>query len=267
MTKYFHFRCDSRLCFLLLILDDAFLLQFLRTKKFRMDKVFELFENHMLLKHSVPRWYDFNDEAISRLWSLYETGVAYPLKERDKDGRRVILVQSRKMDPKEYTAADAIHLLTWIAKTILEEEETQIAGIVTIIDQTDITFGHLRVISMSDLFDFTAVIKNSTVGRQKGIYLVKLPSFASFMFEVAKKAANDKLRERIHLVEDMEKMKIHIDASLLPLELGGSVPEADMMRCFKKTAEERERALRSIQDGVDWDRVALDGENSNCSVM
>lgn len=227
----------------------------------------DLFESHMLLKHSVPRWYDFNDEAISRLWCLYETGAAFPLKERDKEGRRIILVQTGKLDPKEYTAADAIHLLNWISKTILEEEETQIAGIITIIDQTNISFGHIRLISMSDLFDFANVVKNSTVGRQKGIYLVNTPSFASFIFEVAKKAANDKLRERIHLVENMEDMKMHIDASLLPLELGGTVSESEMMKSFKETAEEKERDLRSIQAGVDWDRVALDGENSNCSMM
>lgn len=226
----------------------------------------ELFENYMLLKHSVPRWYDFNDDAIERLWMLYETGVAYPLAERDKEGRRIILIQTRKMDPKEFTASDAIHLLTWIARVILEEEETQIAGIVTIIDQSDISFGHLRMLSINDSIDFVSVVKNSTLGRQKGMYLVNLPSFASFMFEVAKKAANEKLRERIHLVDDMEKMKAIVDTSLFPLELGGSVPEADMMKSFKKNADEREAVIRSIQDGVDWDRVALE-DGSSCSVM
>lgn len=226
----------------------------------------ELFENYMLLKHSVPRWYDFNDDAIERLWTLYETGVAYPLAERDKEGRRIILIQTRKMDPKEFTASDAIHLLTWIARVILEEEETQIAGIITIIDQSDISFGHLRLLSISDSIDFVSVVKNSTLGRQKGMYLVNLPSFASFMFEVAKKAANEKLRERIHLVDDMEKMKAIVDPSLFPLELGGSVPEADMMKSFKKIADEKETVLRSIQDGVDWDRVALE-DGSSCSVM
>lgn len=232
-----------------------------------MDKTFELFENYMLLKHSVPRWYDFNDEVIARLWMLYETGVAYPLAERDKEGRRIILIQTRKMDPKEFTASEAIHLLTWIARVILEEEETQIAGIVTIIDQSDITFGHARLLSINDLIDFTTVIKHSTLGRQKGMYLVNLPSYASFMFEIVKKAANEKLRERIHLVDDMEKMKTIVDPSLFPLELGGTIPEADMIAGFKKIADKREEKIRSIQDGVDWDRVALDGDNSSCSMM
>lgn len=221
----------------------------------------------MLLKHSVPRWYDFNDDAISRLWSLFETRCAYPLMERDEEGRRIIFVQARRVDPKLFTSADCIYLLTWIARIILEEEETQIAGIVTIIDQSDITFGHLRLFSVKDAVDFVSVMKHGTVGRQKGMFLVSLPSFASFMLEVAKKATNEKLRQRIHVVDDMEKMKSLINPTLLPLEHGGSIPETEMMENFRKLAVEREELVRSIQEGVDWDRVALDGENSSCDLM
>lgn len=232
-----------------------------------MDKATGLFENYILLKHSNPKWYNFDEAAISRLWLLYESGVAYPLLERDDEGRRIIFVQTRKMDPKLFTATDAIQLLTWIAKVILEEEETQIAGIVTIIDQSDISFGHLRMLSVSDLFDFVSVINNGSVGRQKGMFMVSLPTFASFVLEVGKKATSEKLKKRIHVVENMEKLKTLIDPTLFPLELGGKVPESEMMGTFKKLASEREDDIRSIQEGVDWDRVELDGQNSNCTIM
>lgn len=227
----------------------------------------ELFENYMLLKHTVPKWCDFTDAVLTRLWSLYETGLAYPLAKRDSEGRRIIFVQTRKMDPKMHTMADAIHLMTWIAKIILEEEETQIAGIVTIVDQSDITFSHLRLLSVTDVINFVSVVKNGCVGRQKGMYLVALPSFANFLLEVAKKATNEKLRKRIHLVENIEALKSVIDPSILPLELGGTMSEAEMMRSFRKLADDRENVVKSIQEGVDWDRVTLDGESSSCSLM
>jgi len=147
------------------------------------------------------------------------------------------------------------------------EEETQISGIVTIVDLSDISFGHLRLLSVTDVIDFVSVIKNGCVGRQKGMYLVSLPSFASFFLEVAKKATSEKLRKRIHLVNDMEALKDIIGASKLPLEQGGAVSEAEMMRNFRKLADQREDIVKSIQQGVDWDRVALDGENSSCSIM
>lgn len=231
-----------------------------------MDKTKDLFESYMLLKHSVPRWCDFNDESISRLWMLYETGVAYPLTERDSEGRRIIFIQPRRVDPKVFSFADGVLLVTWIAKAILEEEETQIAGLVTIIDHSELTFAHVRMASVGDAIDFVSVVKNGVVGRLKGMYHVALPSFASFLLEVAKKAATEKLRKRIHVVDNMDTLRTIIDPTLLPLEHGGTVPEAEMMRTFKKFADTHEPIMRSIQDTVDWDRVALEGQNS-CSMM
>lgn len=99
------------------------------------------------------------------------------------------------------------------------------------------------------------------------VKFVALPSFANFFLEVAKKATSEKLRKRIHLVADMEALKTVIDPTILPLELGGTIPEADMMRSFKKLAGERENLIKSIQEGVDWDRVTLDGNSSSCSLM
>lgn len=200
------------------------------------------------------------------MWKLYETGVAYPLLERDSEGRRVIFVQTRKIDPKLFTLADAIHLVVWIAKAILEEEETQISGIVTVVDQTDLTFGHVRLFSVTDVVNFVSMIKNGAVGRQKGMYMVALPSFASFMVEVAKKTMTEKLRKRIHLIDNMNHLTELFTPNIFPLENGGTVPEAEMMRSFRKTCDDIDADLKSIQEGVDWDRVALEGESS-CSLM
>jgi hypothetical protein len=120
--------------------------------------------------------------------------------------------------------------------------------------------------SVGDAIDFVSVVKNGVVGRLKGMYHVALPSFASFMLEVGKKTATEKLKKRIHVVDDMEALKSFIDPALLPLEHGGTIPEAEMMKTFKKFADTHEPIMRSIQDTVDWDRVALEGQNS-CSLM
>ena len=231
-----------------------------------MDKAKDLFESYMLLKFTIPKWGDYTDIALEKMWQLYKSGVAYPLMERDSEGRRVIFVQPRKLDPKFFTLADAIHLGVWIAKTILEEEETQISGIITVVDQSEVTFGHIRLFSVSDIVDFVTMLKISAVGRQKGIFLVSLPSFASFMLEIARKALSDKLKKRIHLVDQMEDMKLLLPTAILPLEFGGTVSEADMMKSFKKVADERDDVLKSIQDGVDWERVEFENQSS-CSLM
>lgn len=42
--------------------------------------------------------------------------------------RRVILVQAQKLDSITFSFADILRLVTTIAQTLLEEEETQISG-------------------------------------------------------------------------------------------------------------------------------------------
>lgn len=233
-----------------------------------MKEVLTLFEDNMLLKHNFPKWYNMNNEDIDRMWNLYDQGFAFPLQGRTENGCRVLMVQFKKMDTKLHSAADAVRLLSWIGQVLLEEEETQIAGIVTIVDLTDTTFAHLRLFSISDVLDMVSVIRTSVVGRQKGIHFISLPTFAVGIVELAKRGLSEKLRNKISFFDNMECLrKSHDFSLLLPCEYGGDVPEQEMMKNFKLEAKQHEERIFEIQDGVDWDRVALDGENSSCVVM
>lgn len=101
---------------IIFIIDDKFLLQFLRTKKFDTLRAFDLFEKYMLLKFSFPKWFDYNELEREKFWSLFDSGFITPLKERDEEGRRVIFVQAQKLDPKMYNFADILRLMTHIAQ-------------------------------------------------------------------------------------------------------------------------------------------------------
>lgn len=233
-----------------------------------MKEVRTLFEDNMLLKHNFPKWYNYVPEDIDRMWNLYDAGFAFPLQDRTENGCRVLMVQFEKLDPKAHTAADAVRLLSWIGQVLLEEEETQISGIVTIVNLTDTTFAHLRLFSISDVLDMVSVIRTSVVGRQKGIHFISLPTFAIGIVELAKRGLSEKLRNKITFFDNMECLKKSYDFSqILPSEFGGTVPESQMMQNFKFEAKQHEERIFEIQNGVDWDRVALDGENSSCVVM
>lgn len=88
--------------------DDVFLLQFLRTKKYSMDKVFNTFENCILAQRKYSRWFDFKEEDFDKMMELYRTGYIYPLAERDSEGRKLIFIQLRRLNPEYFTSADAI---------------------------------------------------------------------------------------------------------------------------------------------------------------
>lgn len=88
--------------------DDLFLLQFLRTKKYMMDRVFTTFENCILAQKKYSKWFDWQDNDYEKMMELYRCGYIYPLAERDEEGRKLIFIQLRKLDPDYFTAADAI---------------------------------------------------------------------------------------------------------------------------------------------------------------
>lgn len=89
-------------------LDDVFLLQFLRTKKYMMDRVFHTFEACVQNKKKYSKWFDFQEKDFSKMMELYRAGYVYPLAERDADGRRVIFISLKKLDADYFTSADAI---------------------------------------------------------------------------------------------------------------------------------------------------------------
>lgn len=241
------------------------MLQFIRVRKFNMESVFESFEKFFIFRKKYERWCNIDSDAMTRLWDLYDSGFAYPLKERDDEGKRIIFVQAKKLDTDKFTSADAVRLLGLIATTLMEEEETQISGISTINDYTDVGYSFFKLFSMRDVKDFADCARNASVGREKENYFVNLPSFAAFLFEIGRRMLTDKMQQRLMTARDMDHLKTHIDSTLLPRELGGFVSELEMMRSFKKFYRSHEGTISEINDCIiDWESVE---KKETCSVM
>lgn len=235
--------------------DDIFLLQFLRTRKYMMDKVFNTFEHYIRVQKKYSKWFDIQEKDYSKMMELYRNGYVYPLAERDAEGKRIVLIQLKRLDPEYFTSADAIRLSTVISASLLEEEETQIAGFATIIDHEGVTMKQTSLFSITDIFDFATCCSNA-VGRYKQLYLVNLPTFAVFLLDVARSTLSDKLKNRIVMAKNMEDLKNYIDPQLLPKQYGGALPEAEHMKIFDDFFETVRPSLDKIRSRVvDWSKV------------
>lgn len=142
-----------------------------------------------------------------------------------------------------------------ISASLLEEEETQIGGVATIIDHEGITMKQTSLFSVSDIVDFVNCLKTA-VGRYKQLYLVNLPSFAVFLLDVAKATLSEKLRQRIVLPKNMEDLKNYIDPALLPKEYGGILTEQEHMDKFTEFFRTVRPNLERIRNrDIDWNKV------------
>lgn len=94
--------------------DDSFLLRFLRVKKYLNSEAFKMFEKFLIVHQAYPQWFsDFGLQDL-RMKELFESGYAFPLKERDQNGCRVVVIQGRKVDPKKFTANDVYKIISWV---------------------------------------------------------------------------------------------------------------------------------------------------------
>ncbi len=78
---------------------------------------------------------------------------------------------------------------------------------------------------------------------------------------------SEKLRSRITLLRDMSELENEIDTSILPTENGGLISQSEMLKTFKELSDQRTVLIKSINEGVDWERVAFENDNESCSVM
>lgn len=142
-----------------------------------------------------------------------------------------------------------------VSASLLEEEETQIAGVATIIDHEGITMKQTSLFSVTDIVDFANCLKNA-VGRYKQLFLVNLPTFAVFLLDVARSTLSDKLKQRIVLPKNMQDLQNYIDPSLLPKEFGGLLTENEHMEIFNEYFRSVRPSLEKIKGRVvDWSKV------------
>lgn len=223
------------------------------------------YEQFYLAPKNYPRLIPDPDMELDNVLELLRTGYCYPLPDRDSDGCRILIVQSKRLNPDKHTLCDGTKFGLTLMLILLEEEETQIGGFKFIFDQRDITMKHLFM--PKDAIDYADMVKNTSIGRLKGVYLVNLPTIAHFMVDLIRRALSKKLKERIHLFRtwnELENSKI-IDNRILPKELGGIKPEAEMIKEFEIFVIQRLDIIRNMIQTytIDYTKLPKDKIRSN----
>jgi hypothetical protein len=235
--------------------DDSYLLQFLRARKYNMDDAFQIFERLYLSRKRYPQYFDYTPEDFEKMLKLLDTGYCLALPDRDSEGRKVILVQTERCDMNVYSTYDVVRLLCYVVTVVLEEEETQIAGIILLFDHAGASVKHLM--TPTDARDFIHFVKHCCACRQKGTYTMNLPSFANFMFELTMSLLNEKLKKRLFLIKSPDELKNIFDVNILPEKYGGKHSEEKILEEFKKLRDaNRPNLLKFLEVKIDWSKVS-----------
>ncbi|GIY25016.1 clavesin-2 [Caerostris extrusa] len=215
-------------------MDDEFLLQFLRARKFSVEKAFTRLQTlFTVFSRSFPDV--FADCDADSIRSMLKCGVASILPYRNEDGSLVLLIKMGEWDPSQH---DAITFLSFITAALLcavDNPVTQICGLHVLVDVKGTTVGHIRQLKPRFLYLISKGLRDTPPVRYKGIHLFNASTIFKYLWSVINIFLSEKLRSRVKFHDDsIESLHKFISKAILPSEYGGDDSNFDAAECSER---------------------------------
>lgn len=139
--------------------DAVFLLRFLRTKKFSVPAACEMLQRYLTIRQLYPQWFQKLDIEDKALEEIIDSGYLVPLLERDADGRQLILSCAGKFDTYRFTSAQMARVHSLVCESLLDDEESQVAGYTHVNDESGMSMGLLSLWTLTDLKNMLGCIQ------------------------------------------------------------------------------------------------------------
>jgi len=208
--------------------DDAFLLRFLRAKKFNQKKAVNVLQNY----HSVRKEFKEIFEQIDNfavMQPIAEKGITCILEGKAKDGSAVMMSRNGLIDGKDDIYALMAYGVIMIEK-LLEDECIQICGMSSIRDLKDFSILIYTKISPIAMGRMTKIWQEAMPIRFKAAHVINEGTVYDVMMAIFKPFMKKKLLNRIH-VHGSNYKAIHefIDPCVLPPYLDGTGPSFEQL--------------------------------------
>jgi len=224
--------------------DRNFILRFLRTNKYNVDKSCLMMERYLKMRMAHPKWFQNLDIEDPLVRELIESGYIFVLPERDRHGRRVVFSVARKLDPAKHNTSHVVraHIATF--ETLLKDEENQIRGFTYVFDCSGLTLSHLSIWTPQECSRVLSICEKNLPMRHKDINLLNLPFPMWAVFEFCKTLLSDKIRKRFSVLSSIDKLVTKMGTEVLPTEYGGSQSVEEMASLWSQVvAEHRDMLL------------------------
>ncbi|XP_058541711.1 alpha-tocopherol transfer protein-like isoform X2 [Neofelis nebulosa] len=173
-------------------LDDAFLLRFLRARKFDYDRALQLLVNYHSCRRSWPEV--FNNLKPSAVKDVLASGFLTVLPHTDPRGCHILCIRPDRWIPSNYPITENIRAIYLTLEKLIQSEETQ------------------------DGFPI----------RIKAVHVVNEPRIFKGIFAIIKPFLKEKIANRFFLHgSDLNSLHTNLPRSILPKEYGGTAGELD----------------------------------------
>lgn len=200
--------------------EPLFLLRFLRARKFNVPAAFRLLRNYYRMRFENPELYqDLYPSSDKDIFDLQCLGF---LRDTDAEGRKVFLLRMGKWNP-DVCSLEAMYkpcTLAW--EHALEEAETQVNGIVALVDLDGGSLKHVASMSPAHAFKIVYCVQECFPMRLKAIHVVNQPLFFTLLLRFLKPLVKNKFFQRLHQHgRNYASLHEYIPREILPQEYGG----------------------------------------------
>ncbi|XP_076306745.1 clavesin-2-like isoform X2 [Tachypleus tridentatus] len=205
--------------------DAAFILRFLRARKFDVQKAFSLYTQYFVYRQKHPSLFkSFNASDLGIKQALLD-GFPGVLPNPDHQGRRILLIFTANWDHCRYSLFTIYQAILLSLERLLEDEETQVNGFVIIVDWTEFSFKQSSQLKPKTLKVIIEGLQDCFPARFSGIHFINQPWYVEAALTVMKPFLKDKTKEKIFMHgNNMTTLHSHIHRDILPAELGGLGP-------------------------------------------
>ncbi|XP_070533465.1 alpha-tocopherol transfer protein-like [Ptychodera flava] len=238
--------------------DDAFLLRFLRCKKFSAERAFK----------TLVRYYETRRDFTDIYGNFVPSRVEYILKKnmhylsvgRDSDGRRVFLFRPGSLEANKAELLDGITTSVMVMEKVIEEDETQVNGVVVIGDLNGMTMGHATCLGPTIAKKLTDLMQNALPVRLKAFHYVNQPAIFDAIFAIFKPFLGEKMKKRLHFHgEEVGDLHKYVPSQLLPAEYGGAIPEFSNKELTESLMASEQDFIENSKYGFPKSKDALGG--------
>ncbi|XP_040186065.1 alpha-tocopherol transfer protein-like [Rana temporaria] len=206
--------------------DDAFLLRFLRARKFDYDRALQLLVNYYSCRKGWPEL--FTDLRPSVVKPVLDSGFLTVLPHSDKEGRRVVCIRPGRWNPRDYPITENVRAMYLSLEKLVESEETQVNGIVILAD-----YGGVGLSQASHFGPFIAkkvigILQDGFPIRIKAVNIINEPRIFKGIFAILRPFLKEKIVKRFFLHgSDLSSLHSNVPKAILPDEYGGTAGKLD----------------------------------------
>ncbi|XP_021962950.1 retinaldehyde-binding protein 1 [Folsomia candida] len=203
---------------------DPFLLRCLRARKFDIHRAAKTYKKFCYMNYNLS---EITDYLLPSTYNgLIHSKFISILKSVDASGRQIVFIQVHKWHHAKHTLDEALGTLFMYIDQALDSVDTQLNGIVVLVDFKGFGFGHARQVTPAKVQAVVNMVQDSYPARFKEFHFYNHPTLFNMVFALAKPFLKEKIRKRIFFHgHDLASVHRSINPALLPACMGGALPD------------------------------------------